>query len=151
MEEFLSIVVLLLWIIISIYNKNKKKKQQTVSKQPVQEQENQGTVSRKPKSILEQILLGEEPETTSYDYEEKPAGIDLSDEVEEEGMLKVAAGDKQQKAKYDFDPKKEAVSSGLKVLLEDDTLDDYDDENAIEFDLKQAVIYSEILKRPYAN
>lgn len=151
MEELLSIVVLVLWIVLSIYNKNRKKKQESVAKKPAQHEEGQETVIRKPRSILEQILLGEEPGIFPYDESTEPQFDENHKTINTYQGKQVITSGVTQSAEYDFNPVKEGGSGGLTSLSNIETPENDYKEQVTAFDLRQAVIYSEILKRPYVN
>lgn len=146
MEEFFSILILVIWILFSIYNKNKKKK--ATSAKQFSKSENSTPSSQKPRSILEQILLGNEP--VAVPYEEYDDTSDAQQYEEEEKKEKeTVLSDTDISSRYDFNPSSEGSSSGL-FQEENDELEVFE-EKGIEFNLRQAVIYSEILNRPYAN
>ncbi|MCD4679315.1 MAG: hypothetical protein K8S00_02895 [Bacteroidales bacterium] len=152
MEDFLYILLLVAWVVFSIYNKNKKKKQPATSKTPIQHDEGYEPAPQRPKSILEQILLGEEPEPIPY--EEQASDLQLNDNFEDEVVKQdnnKEISDAEIAAKYDFDPAKEGYSSDESYGEINDFPKGEDSEKEIDFDLRQAVIFSEILKRPYAN
>ncbi len=154
MEDFLYILLLVAWVVFSIYNKNRKKKQSTTRSKPLQEGESHEHVAQKPRSILEQLLLGEEPQPMPYEEHEQASDFEINDsygdEVVKQGSNKEIS-DAEIAAKYDFDPSKEGDSYDVPHEEISDISEENENEREVEFDLKQAVIFSEILKRPYAN
>jgi hypothetical protein len=153
MEEFFSILVLVLWILFSVFNKNKKKKQS--SGKTVEGSESHTASSQGTRSILEQILMGDQPTPVPIeDFEESTENHysnQIQDHKEEKREKKNELSDTEIAGKYKFDPSREGSSSSVSEKKGNNLTEDYEEEKGIEFDLRKAVIYSEILNRPYAN
>ena len=150
MEDFLYILLLVAWVVFSIYKKSSKKKQQTAPGNSLQGK-SQESAPQKPRSILEQILLGTEPEPVIYEEDSDLQFNDNHDDDEVNEDKYKGISDAEIAAKYDFDPSKEGLSSGESYEEVVDLPEVDDSEKGIDFNLRQAVIFSEILKRPYAN
>ncbi|MCD4790317.1 MAG: hypothetical protein K8R37_09980 [Bacteroidales bacterium] len=145
MEELLPIIIGIIWLAYTIYSKGQKKKH-AKNPQPSGEKEKSGA------SFLEQILLGEEsPHPQPYEsfiepIENEPERVEVYEEEvkkqEPQPFLREELSDfLQEGQRVSF--KKEEFSyidieekSEIKKYIED-------------FNLRKAVIYSEILNAPY--
>lgn len=146
MEDFLPILIGIIWVAYTLYNKGKKKDQ---IKHPIASEKRE----KKPLSIFEQILMGEEikiPQPyAAYSQPEEPLPI----------PTKEINYNKEKKSTRPFLMEElgtfteEGQSvSGLtqhentieRILLEQDL-----ELAESDFDIRKAVIYSEILNAPY--
>ena len=151
MEDFLPILIGIIWLAITWYNKDQKKKQRAAASKPKAENR-----KREP-SILEQILTGQEikinpPRLSSLfeEEEEEPSGLapvqpeqgNSSPFLHKETAEFLKEG--QSALKYERIPvykeefDKEEFNISKRAGIE-------------EFDLRKAVIYSEILHPPYID
>ena len=151
MEDFLPILIGIIWLAITWYNKDQKKKQRAAASKPKAENR-----KREP-SILEQILTGQEikinpPRLSSLfeEEEEEPSGLEpvqpeqgnSSPFLHKETAEFLKEG--QSALKYERIPvykeefDKEEFNISKRAGIE-------------EFDLRKAVIYSEILHPPYID
>ena len=151
MEDFLPILIGIIWLAITWYNKDQKKKQRAAASKPKAENK-----KREP-SILEQILTGQEikinpPRLSSLfeEEEEEPTGLEpvqpeqgnSSPFLHKETAEFLKEG--QSALKYERIPvykeefDKEEFNISKRAGIE-------------EFDLRKAVIYSEILHPPYID
>lgn len=149
MEELLPLIIGIVWVVYSLYTRGQKKK---TGRKPQPQKAN-----RQP-SLLEQILSGQgisipEPEESDldigYEYEAEPVMVDEEpvkkqplpflnaelNNIREEGESSIS----------NFFKSEEHSSSGY-----DETDWDFIQELK-EFDLKKAIIYSEILNAPYID
>jgi hypothetical protein len=150
MKDFLPILIGLIWLGFTLYNKSQKSKKS---------RSGETTIKRKP-SMLEQLLLGEQfnamvqPETESIDhiYEE-------NEETVEKKALKTEPVEsfKEQSSFLSYKLSNFVEEGGKNFIKENDNYN-MDHEIAyaekrgtqlIDFDLRRAVIYSEILNAPY--
>lgn len=153
MEEFLPLIIGIIWLAYTWYNKNQKKKQGDDS-QPVSE--------KKAPSILEQLLSGEavpfsEPEPI-YEETEEFELIDpdsyqenmvTSEEEHSSPFLTSELSGFTQEGQSVFG---DTYDNGFDQLAEEDTelvLDTWGEEK--DFNLRKAVILSEILNAPYID
>jgi len=144
MDEYIYILLAIAWVIFSLYKKgSKQQKQKEQAAREAQDNAEQAEPST-TKSMLEQLILGEEfkqpvtakpvteapeiYETYDYDAIQKEEAESLEDDVPDYSDM-----NKPQI----FVPGKTDNSYALKK------------KRKREFDLKQAVIYSTILDRPY--
>lgn len=148
MEDYIYILLGIVWILYSAYRASKKKKARNPSPQ---KREFTAEKKNEVEDVFKKVLLGEtEPYEPAYerDYFEEP---EPAFENEKEPVVN------KTKFKLDSVPKEEGVS-----IFEDSVEEKYDEittgEDAQEsenlrdylnFDLKKAVIFSEILNRPY--
>jgi hypothetical protein len=143
MDDLIYILFLLVWAGFAFYRNSVKKKaaanQQPVPDKPVQ-RKSAGT-------ILEEILLGEEnvkpqepkPVYRSIDFDTRPkAPFSFEEEYDLYGIESIE--EKSPESTRSFSNEKK------KVLEEQET---GMGEHGIEFDLRTAVVYSEILNRRY--
>jgi hypothetical protein len=146
MEDFLPILIGIIWVAITLYNKGKKKSKGT-TQQPLAKKE-----SRAP-SLLEQILMGEVPvqpqpsvatnytetnyreisEPDTFEMEEKRPSPFLNEEL----------------SQFIFEGQQGIVFDEMDLTVREQIHESVIKET--DFDLKKAVIYSEILKAPYIN
>lgn len=152
-EDFLYIIIGLIWVAFSIYKGTQKKK--SVARRDAGDKSNEIPPEEKKKSFFDEFLnqivteeepLPYEPVTSETSYSEP-----YSEEKEEEKEEKVFSYDdfveesnyKEENDVYDFKPAIEAdVKDELKSHLK--STNDHS-----RFDLKKAIIYSEILNRRY--
>ena len=150
MEEYLPLIIGIVWVVYTLYSRGQKKKTRST---PQPEKAN-----RQP-SLLEQILSGQgisipEPEETDadiiYEYEEEPEII-INESVKEKDPKPFLSAELN-------NVKEEGESSfknyfGKKKIEMADVEDDYLDltEDMKDFDMRKAIIYSEILNAPYID
>lgn len=143
MEELLPIIIGLIWLAYSFYNKSQKKKN-------LRKPESQPEEHQKPPSILEQILMGEQPSTVdnSIPYEE----FEIEKDIEFEPVVIKEA----KSTPFISHELSTITTEGQEAFGDDDKLPmeyDYEKEQVVEkfqdFDLKKAIIFSEILNAPY--
>ncbi len=149
MEEFIYILIGVIWLGASIYKASQKKKQKArPQSQASSVPEEETTVSR-TKSLLEQLLEGQqvqvpEPEIVEYDepmlteIEDKP----LSGSFQSEYAGRTFKGLEALES--------EGVSSLGRISFVDIMKDTTEKQHkAVRIDLRKAIIYSAILERPY--
>jgi hypothetical protein len=148
MDDVIYIIVLIAWVLFAFYRKSQKKKGPVTG--PVQPPRPQNDTSTLP--TLEEILLGRGPEIKP-EPEPVPVPV-LSDgmsprlnetafekEYNKLGITSIEELDKP----FSFDKYKHAEIQEDEVFIEGNEPDDH----LHVFNLRQAVIYSEILDRPY--
>ncbi|MEZ5196538.1 MAG: hypothetical protein R2764_09095 [Bacteroidales bacterium] len=142
MEDLLPILIGILWVAYTLYNRGQKKKR---SAAPISTDENS---ERKP-SFIEQLLMGGEVEE-SQPYENTelfPISEEPAEEVSVNGFVPESRQPflRDELANYvqvkntvlkSVDDEKENVLAELEI-------------ETFEFDLKKAILYSEILNAPY--
>lgn len=148
MEDFIYVLALIAWVIFAFYRKSQKKAATAREAQQRPEPQEEYT----PMPTLEEILLGKEqapewkPATVpgTFNTDGTPpvfAETDFEREYNLKGITSIEEMDKPFVMK-------ESRASDIqddKVLMEKETVEDW--RNRV--DLRQAVIYSEILNRPY--
>jgi hypothetical protein len=151
MEDYIYILLGLVWIIYAAYRANQKKKAK--QKAPHHEQTTEPETGSDVKSLLEEILTGEvsQPSRPSAYIDESLSAITGA-------RMEYENADIKTDYKLDSIP----VEEGERIFDEDDLTSSYaqlfnteDSEHMIkrediDFDLRKAIIYSEILNRPYA-
>ncbi len=154
MDDLLYILLGLAWIAFAFYRHSQKKKQRNKPDAPDASPE-----ARDPVSLLEQILTGREekmttappfPDADQTDYfeefkdiYEEPEGLTFEEEYKLKGVSSVEETD------YSEMIDKQGQASSAQSIINDAYLQDEEENEATYFDLRKAVIYSEILNRPY--
>ena len=145
MEDFLPLLIGIIWLVYTLYNKGQKQK----AKKGLPATEGKSQMS----SILEELLLGKVVNPTTPVYADESEVKPFTD----------FTGDEEPVESFQASIPKPVITSELeKYTIEgehafpvEDFIDDfsYSTENILlnnnEFDLKRAVIYSEILNAPY--
>ena len=151
MEDFLPILIGVIWLAYTWYSKDQKKKQRAAAGKPKAE-----NVKRQP-SILEQILMGQEIKI------EEPDESDVYEEVAEETReyepVAPTAAKPNPFLNAEMSGFREEGQSSLRyksipVVLEETNEEDYESNIGVgieEFDLRKAVIFAEILNAPYID
>lgn len=150
MEELLPLIIGIVWVVYSLYSRGQKKKGRT----PQTEKTN-----RQP-SLLEQILSGQgisipvETEESKpdfiYDYVEEPVSI-INEPVKKNEPLPFLSAE--------LNNIREEGESSFKNYFEKEDVVTSDDEDTYwdlseevkDFDMRKAIIYSEILNAPYID
>jgi len=146
MDDVIYIIVLIAWVLFAFYRKSQKKKGPDT--EPGQSPRPRSKNS--PLPTLEEILLGREPEP-----EPEPAPVPvLSDGMspklnetafeKEYNLMGITSVEELDKP-FSFEKFKHAERQEDEVFVQEDEPDD----RSHAFNLRQAVIYSEILNRPY--
>jgi len=149
MKEYLPLIIGIIWLAYTWYNKNQKKKQG---------KDNQPVSEKRTPSILEQLLTGEnlqfsEPEPVYEEIEELDTNVhdnyfetELQAEVEKPNpfLTSELAGFSDEGLSVFEDKYSLAPDEDEMLVL--DALGELKD-----FDLRKAVIFSEILNAPYID
>lgn len=149
MKEYLPLIIGIIWLAYTWYNKNQKKKQG---------KDNQPVSEKRTPSILEQLLTGEnlqfsEPEPVYEEIEELDTNVhdnyfetELQAEVEKPSpfLTSELAGFSDEGLSVFEDKYSLAPDEDEMLVL--DALGELKD-----FDLRKAVIFSEILNAPYID
>lgn len=147
MEDYIYILLGIVWVLYSLYRANKKSKE----KQRVTENEDSYSESESVDQALKEIMLGlsgtPEPKVTSYEDDHR---LVMEPEEPEPVVNKT-------KFKLDSIPAEEGspvfnrIKSGFdrEVDYNDDAQESENLRDYLDFDLRKAVIFSEILNRPY--
>ena len=152
MEEFIYIILGVLWLAATIYRASKKK-QQTIQKEPGVDRPPAERKASATQSLLEQLLEGQQLRIP------EPEIIEIEDTYEEPMVKEVNA----RKAAESFKPKytgygfksleslsDEGVSSlGTITFTDIMKQEEKKRRSAISVDLRKAIIYRAILERPY--
>jgi len=146
MEEFLPLLIGIIWLVYTLYNRGQKKK--NVRKpQPAKESDN------KTPSFIEQLLMGEDV-TQPQPYEQEETELELEPVVEKPVINK---SERIKSAPFLTSELADFVHEGQSISevyeFEEQIYEkSHDDENIVaDFDLKKAVIFSEILNPPYID
>lgn len=147
MEEFLPIIIGIIWLAYTIYNKGQKKKN---VRKPVSTEKDESSAP----TLLEQILLGKEP-SESQPYETSDSFIETIEEnIEDTEEVTTTHGPEP----FLHSELTNFVQKGQKAIIEDEDalgieiIEDTELEKyLVDFDLQKAVILSEILKAPYID
>lgn len=147
MDDLIYIIALIAWVVFAFYRKSQKKAAATESRRP-----SRPASEEDPLPTLEEILLGREREI-------QPEPLPVPSVVLTDGMspeLSETAFEKEYKRRGISSVEelgKPNFMQGIKVseIQKDDLTAQHeiDPEHKPDFDLRQAVIYAEILNRPY--
>jgi hypothetical protein len=152
MEDYIYILLGVAWILYAIYRANQKKKAKEAESQDTAEPVGDGNFEMK--SMIDELLGNDsiaQPETAqTNDLYQSKAGVTDYDKYRK-------GHDIQTDYKLDSVPEEEGVSSISSYQYEDKSLEVTDNEVNdellkhihVDFDLRKAVIYAEILNRPY--
>ncbi len=150
MEEFIYILIGVIWLGASIYKASQKKKQKArPQSQASSVPEEETTVSR-TKSLLEQLLEGQqvqvpEPEIVEYEYDEP-----MLTEIEDKPLSGSFQSEYAGRSKGLEALESEGVSSLGRISFVEIMKDTTEKQHkAVRIDLRKAIIYSAILERPY--
>ena len=152
MEEFIYILLGVLWLAATIYRASKKKQQATPQKPATEKPENESRVSA-TQSLLEQLLDGQQmkvPETEVVEVEEtyaEPMMAEVERRKKEETFQTQYAG-------YGFKSLESLSGEGVSSLggiVFKDIMKQTEKKrgSAISIDLRKAIVYKAILDRPY--
>jgi|GEM_PF-519301 len=139
--NFQNIIFLLLGVVWVIYNFNKKKKKNEARKAPQARQAQAEPATQQPdsfKSIFQQIMTGEEINPVPAPVES--TNISIEDTLQEEDSKLFIQPDKDSVEHKNYHKHKKQETEVLEKITIQKHLD---------FDIRKAVIYSEILNRPY--
>jgi hypothetical protein len=144
MEELLPLLIGVIWLIYTIYNRGKKrgvKKQQPANEEEI-----------KTPSILEQLLTGDDifepqPEEFAEESVEPQRVSSYDDEKQEEQKEKATPFLKTELAQY-VNEKQQSTVSSTKHIKAEKSISEFEVDQ-LEFDLRKAIIFSEILNAPY--
>lgn len=145
MEDFIYVIALIAWAAFAYYRKQQKKAEAARKFQGKPMQKNEPD----PVPTWQEILLGQEPEPepepdyelamtdgmspvlaeTSFEKEYQARGISSYEELDKKFRLS------------DFSPKEQNDTMEIEVISREEWLE--------KIDLRKAVIYAEILNRPY--
>jgi len=149
MEDFLPILIGIIWIAYTLYNKGQKKKNtRPRTSEPHPEE--------RPVSILEQILMGEQinrPQPYA-DYLRMEEPVEAEFQLEEVAPQKLTPLPFLNEELRNYKEEGQSVSnsySNLGKTIEEILRESEEDFEGNEFDLKKAVIYSEVLNAPYID
>lgn len=152
MEELLPLVIGIIWLAITWYNKSQKKKRAKDS-QPSNEKREPSILEQifaggsvplsDPEPVYEEILDEELPESIHLNEKRKSPGSFLNAELSDYDFEGQSISEDMYETEFEtgFD---HAFNSENELVF--DTLADTED-----FDLRKAVIYAEILKAPYID
>jgi hypothetical protein len=149
MEDLIYLILLMAWVVFALYRRSQKKNAtaRKASAQPEPQQD------FKPMPTLQEILFGEEesypgraipsPVTAADEgsYSPEPVETDFEKEYARRGIISVErqARASQMSEIQQSDLQRDEISDEI----------DTSDKKKDYFDLRKAVIYSEILNRPY--
>jgi len=153
MEELLPLIIGIIWLAYTWYNKSQKKKQG---------KDNQPVSAKRAPSILEQLLTGEnvqfsEPEPVYEEIEELDTDFhdnyietELKAEVEKPSpFLTSELSGFSEEGQSVFE---DTYNEGYNLVLDEDAELVFDSLGELkDFDLRKAVILSEILNAPYID
>lgn len=143
MEEFLPIIIGIAWLVYTIYSKGKKK--------GANRSRPEGKEKAPITSILEQLFTDKEGLSPKpyevYNEAEEGQPIDEYEEFDFEPEEKSTPFLKAELA--DFKHEGQAALSPQESYLNEDDIDENDQAERPDFDLRKAIIFSEILNAPY--
>ncbi len=142
MEEILPLIIGILWLVYTFYKKGKKKEARR--HQPV------GSEEVKAPSILEQLFAANDvPEPQPYEMYEEPEDNTYVEDFDE---VVIETNEKQSPflnaELADFVNKGQvAITPSDNFMMEKEDVENQD--NIPDFDIRKAIIFSEILNTPY--
>ncbi len=158
MEDFIYILIGIAWIAYSVYNQGQKQKRKQQAKSPVETEEETPDIEQKLKSFLDKKLnfdkiLDFEEQTEEY-IDSPYSAIDIVEEKDESEYFKAET---EGVSAFESEPEAKAVE--VMDYKMGETEEQEESNNPLEgifsetgeFDLKKAIIYSEILNPPYIN
>ncbi len=150
MEEFIYILIGVIWLAASIYKASQKKKQKARPQSPATSVPEEETPVSRTRSLLEELLEGQqvrvpEPEVIEYEYDEP-----MRAEIEN----KAAGSFQSEYTGHGFKGlealESEGESSLGRIVFKDIMKDTAENQRkAVRIDLRKAIVYSAILERPY--
>jgi len=146
MEEFLPILIGIIWLAYTLYTKGKKKGKLKMQ-QPAEKKEN------KSPSILEQILMGEsfqQPMPYETNNMEDSTLSEIFEKVDSKPRIKTQSPFLQEElSQFKQEGQRGIISDELDLTVQGMNYETVVKER--DFDLRSAVIYSEILSTPYIS
>ncbi|MBE9485276.1 MAG: hypothetical protein IMY74_10545 [Bacteroidetes bacterium] len=150
MEEFIYILIGVIWLGASIYKASQKKKQKARPQSQASSVPEEETAVSRTKSLLEQLLEGQqvqvpEPELVEYEYDE-PMLTEIEDKPLSGSFQSEYAGHSKGLEALES----EGMSSLGRISFVDIMKETTEKQHkAARIDLRKAIIYSAILERPY--
>ena len=151
MEEFIYIIIGVIWVAASIYKASQRKKQKAIPRKPATALPEEDTKFSSARSLLEELMEGQrlgipEPEVVEMEYDEP-----MLAEIEE---LPKQSSFQSEYAGYGLKGLEalsgEGVSSLGRISFTDIMKDSEKKATGpVKIDLRKAIIYSAILERPY--
>ncbi len=145
MEDYIYILIGIIWLVFSVIKGNQKKKAAAQNQQTSETKESRG---RSFEDILSE-MLGEKPQTVFQEVGEQESTIDLESSEPEVGMAYQSLEDLFMKEQEEQIAKGETIrENSVKNSIEPETLEKTLDHPPL--DLRRAIIYQAVLERPYA-
>ena len=147
MEDFIPFLLAIAYIVFTLYKRGNKAKQKK-EQQQTETIENEREVSTEQpdfKKVFEEILIGREPEPEQEVYKEESKEAESIEATGKEVLEQIT--DEEEVHKAEMEKKKKEVAKVEKAEV--NIFEEEEETAAFEFDLKKAVIFSEILRRPY--
>ena len=146
MDDFIYLIALIAWVVFAFYRKSQKKSEAARQAQS----ESKPHSEADPVSTLEEILLGKEPsyepvpEPRTFTTDGIPPVLSETAFEKEYNLRGITSIEEMDKPLITKKTKHTEVQED-EILKEKDVIEDW----GAGVDLRQAVIYSEILNRPY--
>ncbi len=158
MEDFIYILIGIAWIAYSVYNQGQKQKRKLQAKNTIETEEEIPEMEQNIRSFLDKKLNLDgifDVENKPNEYLDNPySNLDVVEEKDESSYFKA-----ETEGVSVFED--ESVANPIEVLdyEKDDTKEEEQSSNPLEgifsetgdFELKKAIIFSEILNPPYIN
>ncbi len=150
MDDYIYILLAIAWIAFTIYSQKQKKNKQQQKAKPQQQ------TQKDVKSYFEEILLGNvsspdpipaEPVIHEEIYE-PVSGYKTSENIQPEYEF-LEEGSQLSEEYFDQNSAIEKPEIQIEEKSEIKIQEEYENIEYLDFDIRKAVIYSEILKRPY--
>lgn len=146
MEDFIYVLIGIIWLVFSVVKGNQKKKAAMTQNQ--QTKEPKEAKDRSFEDIISE-MFGEEPETVFQKVGEQESTIDMETSEPEVGMAYQSLEEIFLKEQEEQISKGEITKeNSVKNRIEPETLEKTLDHQP--FDLRRAIIYQAVLERPYA-
>ncbi|RLD82925.1 MAG: hypothetical protein DRJ15_00040 [Bacteroidetes bacterium] len=160
MEDYIYIIIGVIWLAATVYKATKKKKENAAPQKPATAPTGEKTGVSATRSLLEQLLEGQQPMVPEPEVVElEPEVVELEPEYDEPMLVEVEERKRKnapQSGYIGYGYKSlESVSgegvSSLGRITFTDIMKEHETKagKPVKIDLRKAIIYSAILERPY--
>lgn len=151
MEDFIYILIGVLWLGASIYRASQKKKEKEKAKNPANVPPQSESRESKARSLIEELLGGQEVNVPEPEVQEVIYAEPVVMEVDDHGLSKSFQNEYAKKGFGSLESlSAEGVSSLNRIDFKDQMpLQENKPSKQITIDLRKAIIYQAILERPY--
>jgi hypothetical protein len=150
MEEFIYILVGVIWLGASIYKASQKRKQKSASQNPSNIQSDEDPGPKTARSLFEELISGQDMHIPEPEIRELSIDEQISVDMEEEPVKSFQSEYASFGLKGLETVSGEGVSSAGRITFKDELKElTKTKPGQSKIDLRKAIIYSAILERPY--